>query len=306
MQSDERYYEIADKEFANSPRQGLLIKCKTESIGDNNQTKALYIKARVGEMKNENTQKIKTYRAENNFLWVGKLHDILLFFITILLLERSISYHDGQSLNVAKCILEKSGGEECGYFLAMYASFPLFTIIPLTILIVLSFFTRYKFFPEKEMRSSILANIAGMHLFFTAGSVFALYTYWSQANKYASYLNEYPDSDEYLLIFKNACEYLVCLKHFYIPIFTIIWFGYLKNSPTVHKDSTQKTAVKNQEKNLNQISDRDNLPSVDKKYGSFYYEKLRSKHISNKTNQTSKTNKTKKEHNEHDPFGFLD
>lgn len=303
MQSDERYYEIADKEFAISPRQGLLIKCKTESIGDNNQTKALYIKARVSEMKNENTQKIKTYRAENNFLWVGKLHDILLFLITIFLLERSISYHDGQSLNVAKCILEKSGGEEFGYFLAMYTSFPLFTIIPLSILMVLSFFTKYKFFPEKEIRSELLFSVV---LGFLGFSCFWIYIYWSRTNLYTSRLYEYPVTDEYRLIFKNACEYLVYLKHFYIPIFPIIWFGCLKNSPTAHKDSTQKTAVDEMfENNLNQISDRD-TPSVDKKHGSSYYEKLRSKHISNKTNQPSKTDKTKKEYNEHDPFGFLD
>jgi hypothetical protein len=55
MQSDEPLYELAAKELAYSPRQGLLIKCMTNAEGDENRGKALYIKTRVQEMKDQNT-----------------------------------------------------------------------------------------------------------------------------------------------------------------------------------------------------------------------------------------------------------
>ena len=43
MQSDEQLYELAAKELAESPRQGLLIKCMAKREGDENKAKALYI-----------------------------------------------------------------------------------------------------------------------------------------------------------------------------------------------------------------------------------------------------------------------
>ena len=53
MQSDEQLYELSAKELAESPRQGLLIKCMAKSEGDENKGKALYIETRVSEMKTE-------------------------------------------------------------------------------------------------------------------------------------------------------------------------------------------------------------------------------------------------------------
>ena len=53
MESDEQLYEMAAKELANSPRQGLLIKCMANCEGNENKGKALYIKTRVNEMKSE-------------------------------------------------------------------------------------------------------------------------------------------------------------------------------------------------------------------------------------------------------------
>lgn len=53
MQSEEKLYEFAAKELAYSPRPGLLIKCMTEAEGDENRGKALYIKTRVKEMKDQ-------------------------------------------------------------------------------------------------------------------------------------------------------------------------------------------------------------------------------------------------------------
>lgn len=51
MDPDEQLYELAAKELASSPRQGLLIKCMTEADGDEGKAKARYIKNRVKEMK---------------------------------------------------------------------------------------------------------------------------------------------------------------------------------------------------------------------------------------------------------------
>ena len=53
MQSDEQLYELSAKELAESPRQGLLIKCIAKSEGDENKGKALYIETRVKEMKSQ-------------------------------------------------------------------------------------------------------------------------------------------------------------------------------------------------------------------------------------------------------------
>ena len=53
MESDEQLYELSAKELAESPRQGLLIKCMAKSEGDENKGKALYIETRVKEMKDE-------------------------------------------------------------------------------------------------------------------------------------------------------------------------------------------------------------------------------------------------------------
>ena len=52
-QSDEKLYELADQELANSPRQGLLIKCLAKAEGNEAKGKACYIEARVEEMKAE-------------------------------------------------------------------------------------------------------------------------------------------------------------------------------------------------------------------------------------------------------------
>lgn len=64
MQSDEQLYEISAKELAQSPRQGLLIKCMANSDGDENRGKALYIKTRVAEMKEEIRERLKKQKAE--------------------------------------------------------------------------------------------------------------------------------------------------------------------------------------------------------------------------------------------------
>jgi len=53
MQSDEKLYELAAQELANSPRQGLLIKCLAKAEGNEAKGKAFYIEARVEEMKAE-------------------------------------------------------------------------------------------------------------------------------------------------------------------------------------------------------------------------------------------------------------
>jgi len=53
MQSDEKLYELAAQELANSPRQGLLIKCLAKAEGNEAKGKAFYIEARVEEMKTE-------------------------------------------------------------------------------------------------------------------------------------------------------------------------------------------------------------------------------------------------------------
>ena len=52
-QSDEQLYELSAKELAESPRQGLLIKCMAKKEGDENKAKALYLETRVEEMKEE-------------------------------------------------------------------------------------------------------------------------------------------------------------------------------------------------------------------------------------------------------------
>ena len=64
MQSDEQLYELAAKELATSPRQGLLIKCMAKSGGEENKGKALYIETRVDEMKVEIAEGIKKQKAE--------------------------------------------------------------------------------------------------------------------------------------------------------------------------------------------------------------------------------------------------
>ena len=64
MQSDEQLYELSAKELAESPRQGLLIKCMANSDGDENRGKALYIKTRVEEMKEEIREGLRKQQAE--------------------------------------------------------------------------------------------------------------------------------------------------------------------------------------------------------------------------------------------------
>ena len=59
MESDEQLYELAAKELANSPRQGLLIKCMTKSGADEKQSKILYIETRVEQMKAEIVEEAK-------------------------------------------------------------------------------------------------------------------------------------------------------------------------------------------------------------------------------------------------------
>jgi hypothetical protein len=59
MESDEQLYEMAAKELANSPRQGLLIKCMANCEGNENKGKALYIKTRVNEIKSEIRERAK-------------------------------------------------------------------------------------------------------------------------------------------------------------------------------------------------------------------------------------------------------
>lgn len=63
-QSDEQLYELSAKELAESPRQGLLIKCMAKSEGDENKGKALYIETRVEEMKQEIREGLKKQKAE--------------------------------------------------------------------------------------------------------------------------------------------------------------------------------------------------------------------------------------------------
>jgi hypothetical protein len=64
VQSDEQLYELSAKELAESPRQGLLIKCMANSDGDENRGKALYIKTRVEEMKEEIREGLRKQQAE--------------------------------------------------------------------------------------------------------------------------------------------------------------------------------------------------------------------------------------------------
>ena len=58
-ESDEPLYELAAKELAHSPRQGLLIKCMAKCEGIESKAKAMYIKVRVAEMKLEVKQRVK-------------------------------------------------------------------------------------------------------------------------------------------------------------------------------------------------------------------------------------------------------
>jgi hypothetical protein len=53
MQSDEQLYELSAKELAESPRQGLQIKCMAKTEGNESKGKALYIETRVEEMKSQ-------------------------------------------------------------------------------------------------------------------------------------------------------------------------------------------------------------------------------------------------------------
>jgi hypothetical protein len=64
MQPDEELYELAAKELANSPRQGLLVKCLTKAGGDENKGKARYIEIRVKEMKAEIAEEAKRQKRE--------------------------------------------------------------------------------------------------------------------------------------------------------------------------------------------------------------------------------------------------
>jgi hypothetical protein len=64
MQPDEQFYEFAAKELANSPRQGLLVKCLTKAGGDENKGKARYIEIRVKEMKAEIAEEAKRQKRE--------------------------------------------------------------------------------------------------------------------------------------------------------------------------------------------------------------------------------------------------
>ena len=57
MDSDEHLYEEAANELAESPRQGLLIKCMTNAGGEEAKGKASYIEIRVNEMKSEIAEK---------------------------------------------------------------------------------------------------------------------------------------------------------------------------------------------------------------------------------------------------------
>ena len=63
-ESDEPLYELAAKELAYSPRQGLLIKCMAKCDGIESKSKARYIKIRVAEMKLEIKQRVKNEEAE--------------------------------------------------------------------------------------------------------------------------------------------------------------------------------------------------------------------------------------------------
>ena len=63
-ESDEPLYELAAKELAHSPRQGLLIKCMAKCDGIESKSKARYIKIRVAEMKLEIKQRVKNEEAE--------------------------------------------------------------------------------------------------------------------------------------------------------------------------------------------------------------------------------------------------
>ncbi len=64
MQPDEQLYELAAKELANSPRQGLLVKCLTKADGDENKGQARYIEIRVKEMKAEIAEEAKRQKRE--------------------------------------------------------------------------------------------------------------------------------------------------------------------------------------------------------------------------------------------------
>ena len=63
MEPDEQLYELAAKELAESPRQGLLIKCMAKSGGEENKGKARYIETRVSEMKEEIREGLKKQKA---------------------------------------------------------------------------------------------------------------------------------------------------------------------------------------------------------------------------------------------------
>ena len=63
-ESDEPLYELAAKELAHSPRQGLLIKCMAKCEGIESKAKAMYIKVRVAEMKLEIKQRVKKEEAD--------------------------------------------------------------------------------------------------------------------------------------------------------------------------------------------------------------------------------------------------
>ena len=98
MQPDEQLYELAAKELANSPRQGLLIKCMAKAEGDENKAKALYIKMRVDEMKSQIAKEQKQKQVKNDAALTGnslkaKIRDwsIILGILLIIILQLKCS-----------------------------------------------------------------------------------------------------------------------------------------------------------------------------------------------------------------------
>lgn len=61
---DEKLYEIALQELeANAPRKGLFAKAFAEAMGDAAKTKALYLKLRVAQLKERETEPVAGCRA---------------------------------------------------------------------------------------------------------------------------------------------------------------------------------------------------------------------------------------------------
>lgn len=56
---DEQLYEIAARELeANAPRKGLFAKAFAEAMGDEAKTRALYLKLRVAQLKEQETERV--------------------------------------------------------------------------------------------------------------------------------------------------------------------------------------------------------------------------------------------------------